>query len=142
MQIILLHPRLNQAKSLILTRRHMALLAALLCCTVFVLAGLMVYLTVRFSAGVTLPFVREVASMASHDEASKKDRYVKENIAAMATKLGEMQAQMLRLDALGERVQGLAGVKPQEFNFKEPPGRGGAEPSMQSGLSRDITMRE
>jgi len=31
------------------------------------------------------------------------------------------------LDALGERVQGLAGVKPEEFNFKEAPGRGGAE---------------
>ena len=28
---------------------------------------------------------------------------------------------------MGERVQGLAGVKPEEFNFKEAPGRGGAE---------------
>jgi murein DD-endopeptidase MepM/ murein hydrolase activator NlpD len=39
-----------------------------------------------------------------------------------------MQAQLMRLDALGERVQGLAGVKPEEFNFKEKPGRGGAAP--------------
>jgi murein DD-endopeptidase MepM/ murein hydrolase activator NlpD len=35
----------------------------------------------------------------------------------------------MRLDALGERVQGLAGVKPQEFNFRELPGRGGMAPS-------------
>ena len=55
------------------------------------------------------------------------DKYLKENLAAMAAKLGEMQAQLIRLDALGERVQGLAGVKPEEFNFKEPPGRGGIE---------------
>jgi murein DD-endopeptidase MepM/ murein hydrolase activator NlpD len=45
----------------------------------------------------------------------------------MAIKLGEMQAQLSRLDALGERVQGLSGVPPQEFNFKQPPGgQGGA----------------
>ena len=55
------------------------------------------------------------------------DKYLKENLAAMAVKIGEMQAQLIRLDALGERVQGLAGVKPEEFNFKELPGRGGAE---------------
>jgi hypothetical protein len=46
------------------------------------------------------------------------------NLAAMAVKLGEMQAQLMAR-RLGERVQGLAGVKPEEFNFKELPARGG-----------------
>jgi murein DD-endopeptidase MepM/ murein hydrolase activator NlpD len=53
----------------------------------------------------------------------------------MAVRLGEMQAQLMRLDALGERVQGLAGVKPQEFNFREPPPRGGPVPAIDEPLS-------
>ncbi len=40
-----------------------------------------------------------------------------------------MQAQIMRLDAFGERVTGLAGVKPEEFNVKQETGRGGAEPT-------------
>jgi murein DD-endopeptidase MepM/ murein hydrolase activator NlpD len=48
----------------------------------------------------------------------------------MAIKLGEMQAQLMRLDALGERVSALAGFKPQEFRFNETPGRGGAVSSI------------
>src|SRR5262249_26463711 len=31
-----------------------------------------------------------------------------------------------RLDALGERIGKIAGIRPEEFNFKELPGRGGA----------------
>jgi len=31
-----------------------------------------------------------------------KDKYLKENLGAMTVKLGEMQAQIMRLDALNE----------------------------------------
>ena len=60
----------------------------------------------------------------------------------MAMKLGEMQAQLMRLDALGERVQGLAGVRPEEFNFKNKPGRGGAEFASEGRVTRDLSMSE
>jgi murein DD-endopeptidase MepM/ murein hydrolase activator NlpD len=42
--------------------------------------------------------------------------------------VGEMQAQLTRLDALGERLSALAGVK--EFRFNEAPGLGGAAPTL------------
>jgi murein DD-endopeptidase MepM/ murein hydrolase activator NlpD len=48
----------------------------------------------------------------------------------MAVKLGEMQAQLTRLDALGERLSSLAGLRPQEFRFAEAPGLGGAAPTL------------
>jgi lysostaphin len=80
------------------------------------------------------------ASSAQGDDA-QKEKFLKENLALMARRVGEMQAQLMRLDALGERVQGLAGVKPTEFNFKEMPGRGGLEP-MDGTSSRDLTMSE
>jgi murein DD-endopeptidase MepM/ murein hydrolase activator NlpD len=47
----------------------------------------------------------------------------------MAMKLGEMQAQLTRMDALGERLSALAGIRPQEFKSSEAPGVGGAAPT-------------
>jgi murein DD-endopeptidase MepM/ murein hydrolase activator NlpD len=136
MQIILLHPRF-QAKSLTLGHRHLLLIGMLLLATILGGAWTLYYVTMRHAAD--LPFARDLLVTAPGD-AVQKDRYVKENIAAMAVKLGEMQAQIMRLDALGERVQGLAGVRPEEFNFKQVPGRGGAEPS--SRQSHSLTIPE
>jgi murein DD-endopeptidase MepM/ murein hydrolase activator NlpD len=41
-----------------------------------------------------------------------------------------MQAQLTRLDALGERLSSLAGFRAQEFRFSEAPGLGGAAPTL------------
>lgn len=141
MQVILLHSRFTKAKSLTLSSRHLLVLGLLFIATVIAGAILLHYLVIRLAAESSLPFFRDLVPAIVHSDTAKKDRYVKENLNAMATKLGEMQAQLMRLDALGERVQGLAGVKPQEFNFKEMPGRGGAEPSM-PGMSRELGMNE
>jgi murein DD-endopeptidase MepM/ murein hydrolase activator NlpD len=47
------------------------------------------------------------------------------SLDAMAAKLGQMQAQLQRLDALGGRLAKLTGMKPQEFMFDQPPAQGG-----------------
>lgn len=129
MQVILLHPRFTRAKSITLGGRHIALMAAVFLGTVLLATALLYFLTFRYAAGIPIPFISHQLASANVGGTQDKDKYLKENIAAMAIKLGQMQAQLLRLDALGERVQGLAGVKPEEFNFKELPGRGGAESS-------------
>ncbi|KIF81915.1 M23 family metallopeptidase [Noviherbaspirillum autotrophicum] len=141
MQIILLHPRFS-AKTVTLTHWHLILAALGFMFSVIMAASLLYYLTFRHAADLNIPLMRNMVASATHelDDTGKKDRYIKENLAAMAMKLGEMQAQLMRLDALGERVQGLAGVKPQEFNFKELPGRGGAEPS--NGKEMSLNMSE
>jgi murein DD-endopeptidase MepM/ murein hydrolase activator NlpD len=129
LQIILLHPRFTQAKSLTLTHRHVVLILMLFLVAVAASTALLYSLTMRHAAEIRWPFMLEPRASTAQDDTAKKDKYVKENLAVMAVKLGEMQAQLMRLDALGERVQGLSGIKPEEFNFKEPPGRGGAEMS-------------
>lgn len=139
MQIILLHPRFS-AKTLTLTHWHLLLLVFGFMFSVIMVASSLYYLTFRHVTDLKIPMVRDMVASATQDDASKKDKYIKENLAAMAMKLGEMQAQLMRLDALGERVQGLAGVKPQEFNFKELPGRGGVEQS--SIKDRPLSMNE
>jgi murein DD-endopeptidase MepM/ murein hydrolase activator NlpD len=143
MQIILLHSRFTAAKSVTLTHRHFLLAVLAFCALVTMSVSLLYYLTLRHAGDIKLPFVRDMLASATQDDTTKKDKFVKENLAAMAMKLGEMQAQLMRLDALGERVQGLSGVKPEEFNFKELPGRGGIEPSgFGSRSSRDLSMSE
>jgi murein DD-endopeptidase MepM/ murein hydrolase activator NlpD len=141
MQIILLHPRLTHARSVTLTRRHLLLVLFFLFASMIAGAALLSYLLFRNAADLPSP-LREMVPSTSQNDDSKKDKFLKENLSLMARKLGEMQAQMMRLDALGERVQGLAGVKPTEFNFHEAPGRGGPEVSMDSNNSHELTMSE
>lgn len=70
------------------------------------------------------PGFGSVARIVTQGEAESKDLYMRENLDAMARKLGEMQARMMQIDSLGERVAGLAGLSPAEF--KAPAGSGGA----------------
>jgi murein DD-endopeptidase MepM/ murein hydrolase activator NlpD len=69
------------------------------------------------------PVVGTLVRLIAKDEFEQRDRFMRENLDAMARKLGEMQAKMVQLEALGVRVSGLAGVNPEEI--KGPPGRGG-----------------
>jgi len=142
MQIIVLHPRFS-TKSVTLGTRHVALLGVAFAAAVVMTAFLLYYLTLRFGADTRIPFVQNLVVSATQGDVDRKDKYVRENLAAMAMRLGEMQAQLMRLDALGERVQGLAGIKPEEFNFKDKPPRGGTEtPSVSVRAPRDLTMEQ
>ena len=70
------------------------------------------------------PIVGSMLRLVVKDEFEQRDRFMRENLDAMARKLGEMQAKMVQLEALGERVSGLAGVNPNDI--KADPARGGA----------------
>jgi murein DD-endopeptidase MepM/ murein hydrolase activator NlpD len=143
MQIIVLHPRFS-ARTVTLTTRHIVAAGALFLGAVLAVAFLLYYLALAHAGNMRLPFMAQALAATSQDDAVRKDRYIRENLTAMAVKLGEMQAQLMRLDALGERVQGLAGVKPEEFNFKQAPPRGGTDPVGlgSRGSSRALSMPE
>ena len=70
------------------------------------------------------PVIGALVKLVVKDEFEQRDRFMRENLDAMARKLGEMQAKMVQLEALGERVSGLAGLNPADI--KVIPGRGGA----------------
>ena len=46
---------------------------------------------------------------------------------ALTLRLGQLQARMARMEAVGERITESAGLDPKEFDFGEPPGVGGPE---------------
>jgi len=69
------------------------------------------------------PVVGTLVRLVVKDEFEQRDRFMRENLDVMAKKLGEMQAKLMQLESLGERVSGLAGVNPNDI--KTTPGRGG-----------------
>jgi len=128
LQIILISDRLAKARSVSLSLRHLVGSAMLaLALVVGATAGLY-WLTLRYAAEVPLPALQRLVLSAQEAEAERSRAFVQQNLNAMAVKVGEMQAQLTRLDALGERLSALAGVK--EFRFNEAPGLGGAAPTL------------
>jgi len=129
-QIILISDRLAKARSVSLSLRHLvgtAFAALILVCAAT--AGLY-WLTLRYAAEIRIPVLQQLVLSANEAEAERGRTFVQQNLNAMAVKLGEMQAQLTRLDALGERLSSLAGFRPQEFRFSEAPGLGGATPTL------------
>lgn len=61
-----------------------------------------------------------------------------DEIGAIAARLGEMRAEVLRINALGERLIQASGLDPDEFDFVNAPPRGGPETAM----TRDYTIKE
>lgn len=81
------------------------------------------------------PVIGSLVKLVVKDEFALRDRFMRENLDVMARRIGEMQAKLLQLESLGERVSGLAGINPSEI--KARPGQGGA---LVSG--RPLTMEE
>ncbi len=69
------------------------------------------------------PVIGTLVRLVVRDEFAQRDRYVRENIEAMAKRMGEMQVKLMQLESLGERVSTLAGVPVP--NLKAPPAAGG-----------------
>lgn len=114
MHIILVSDHMATARSITLTGVHLALILAGLCAAIVALASLLSYFTVRHAAESRLPFLQELVRTISLEETGKTRELVRENLSNMAMRLGEMQAQLMQIDSLGERLAALAGVKPAE----------------------------
>ena len=127
MQVILISSRLAKARSLTLSLRHVLGSVAIGLAVVVGLAGAFYWLSLRFAADLKIPLVRELVLAAQQGESERSREFMQQNLNAMAVKIGEMQAQLTRLDALGERLSSMAGIRPQEFRFSEAPGLGGAQ---------------
>ena len=143
MHIILVSDRLATARTITITLRHMALAAAGLVLTVLLVSSLFSYLTVRHAAELRLPFLQSLLVSVHEQETRKTQDFLRENLNAMAVRLGQMQAQLMRLDTLGERIVQLSGIKPFETKPADQSGQGGplllpARPQTTEELQREI----
>jgi murein DD-endopeptidase MepM/ murein hydrolase activator NlpD len=64
-----------------------------------------------------------------HQKAQLEDtkRVLQEKVNALAMRVGQMNANVIRLDALGKRLTRMANLDDGEFDFGHPPALGGAE---------------
>ena len=129
MQIILISDRLARARSVHLSLAHLIGTAFLALLLILGATATLYWLTLRYAAEVRLPALQQLVAAAQQAEAERERVFVEQNLNSMATKLGEMQAQLTRMDALGERLSALAGIRPQEFRVADAPGLGGAAPT-------------
>lgn len=125
------------AKSQALHLNGWKLLAAGLLGTLLMMLGAVAAYHWVFLHGVRQgwPGFESVARVVTQGDVNAQNLYMRENLDAMAKRLGEMQARMLQLESLGERVAGLAGINPTDI--KRLPGTGGA---LVAG--RSLTMQE
>ena len=131
MNIILISNKSERAKNIVLTKTHLILLASILLIISIILAMGLNYLSLRYGDKIHKQ-VSHLFVVSSQQEESDAHAHLHDNLAALAVKLGQMQAQLMRLDALGERLAKSSGVKTQEFLFDKTPGQGGALPTLSS----------
>ena len=77
------------------------------------------------------------------EEIADLKRQMQVRADAIAIQLGDMKAHVIRLDALGQRLTAMAGIKSSEFNFGRDPPQGGPEsdiPGMRPEISDIATM--
>jgi len=129
-QIILISDRLAKARSVNLSLVHLAGIAVLSLALLCGSTAAVYWFTLRYAAEFRIPVLQRLVLAAQEAEAERGRTFLQQNLNAMAVKLGEMQAQLTRLDALGERLSSLAGLRAQEFRFSEAPGLGGAAPTL------------
>lgn len=139
MNIILVSERLAKARTITVGAPQFAMLGLGAVLSLLVLAAAMNYVMLRFAADLNIPYLQTMLLSAQREQHLKSESYLRENLNAMAVKLGQMQAQLLRLDTLGERLAKLAGFKPQDLAFSELPGRGGAVSSLPS---QDLSLSD
>lgn len=138
MNIILVSDSLAKSRSLTLSQTQVMLVALGILFAGFLLATATYVVTMKFAVDLRNPYLRSLLASLHQDDVKRSEAETKENLNALAAKIGELQARILQLDAFGERLAKAAGVKREEFRFQDKPGQGG--PLASAG--RSLTVPE
>lgn len=137
MDIIVVSNRLSHARSFTVSVPQVSFLVLLFFLMVVSLAVLLNYFSLRYAIANQSPYLQSLLEAVQAEQSRQTQSYLRESLNTMAARLGEMQAKLLRLDTLGERLSKLAGFNPKEFMFDQAPARGGPAPA---GQTREISM--
>src|SRR6056300_1382203 len=129
MHIIITDTKGSGSRSLEMSGARLTLLAlvAVLLASFMAVWGYMQVL--QLGARYGWNWIHQIAVVSSVVDDAEAKRLMRENLDAMARRLGELQARLIQIDALVERVARLAGVN---YAPQEVPGQGGAETPGQS----------
>jgi len=142
LNIILVTGATARARTITLDWRHWAAGSLSLLVFFLVFTFMFNFVTLKWAAAVQHPLLQAFVLADQREEAARVQERVQGHLNAMAMRLGDLQARVLRLDGLGERLAKTAGLKPQELPSLPAgaaPGRGGAVSSLPS---RDLSVQE
>jgi murein DD-endopeptidase MepM/ murein hydrolase activator NlpD len=128
MQLLITHGSIARTRVLQFHRWQLVLAALALAAALMLLSGTIYHFVFLKAAREGWPVVSVVIRPIVRDELAQRDLYLRENLDAMAQKVGEMQAKLIKLEAMGERVSGLVGVKADDIKLP-----GGAASAAQGG---------
>jgi murein DD-endopeptidase MepM/ murein hydrolase activator NlpD len=138
LNIILVSDSLAKSRSVTLSQTQVGLIALGILLSGFVLAMATYFVTMKFAVDIRNPYLRALVETLHRDDLKRNEAQTRESLNALAMKMGELQARILRLDAFGERLAKAAGIKSDEFRFDEKPAQGGPAPV----AARDLGMNE
>ena len=101
MQLLITSGGTGRTRVLQVSAAQIAGAALLLLGALLLLSGTVYHVVFLKAAREGWPVVSPVVRLVVHDEFAQRDRFVRENLDAMARKVGEMQAKLVRLEAVG-----------------------------------------
>lgn len=131
-EFILLDPRSGRDRRVRVTERALVGIVAALACGL-VLAGWSIryvsddYVDAELAAAWRVELDGQAAELERIRRASDA------TLGAFTRRFGELQARLVRMESMGERIASAAGIG-QEFDLDEPPALGGPEPTPREEL--------
>ncbi|KAF1691532.1 M23 family metallopeptidase [Pseudoxanthomonas koreensis] len=135
-KFIVRNPRDSQASGLADRLRGLASRRPAVACAALVATGAVLGLGASASIGLASASHTESKLAEQAQELEQVKRQSQQEINALAARLGELQAQANRLNALGERLTEAGQLEDGEFNFHDTPGQGGGD------AARDMPLDE
>lgn len=119
------------ARTRVLQFNRMQLMGALagLVATLVLLSGTVYHFVFLKAAREGWPVVSHLVRPIVSVELAQRERYMRDSVDAMAQMVGEMQARLVKLESMGERVSNLVGVDPGGLR---PPASQGSRPAAAS----------
>ena len=127
MQILITHGSLARTRVLRFNRWQLGAALLGLIAVLTLLSGTVYNFVFLKAAREGWPVVSQLVKFVVRDEFAQRDRYMRENLDAMAQKVGEVQAKLIKLEAMGERVSTAVGVKPDELKSIPKAGAAGGQ---------------
>jgi murein DD-endopeptidase MepM/ murein hydrolase activator NlpD len=131
MNIIVVPEGIRKGQTTSLSHRHLLAIVLLVLIALPIVVGVVTYriqvMLDREDGGLSALARQEKMLASQRAVVDKARRDSESHLNALALKLGQLQAQVLRLNALGGRLTRMANLDQREFNFKEDPAMGGPE---------------
>jgi murein DD-endopeptidase MepM/ murein hydrolase activator NlpD len=129
MQVLITHGTVARTRVLHLSRWQIVLAAAALVALLLGVSGSVYHFVFLKAAREGWPVVAPLVRLIVRDEIEQRERFMRDNLDAMARRIGEMQAKLVKLESMGERVAGLAGLRADELRTAPPAAPGASAPT-------------